>query len=81
MSRAYQVCTRCIMDTTDPQISFNAQGFCNHCIGAIESLRITNSMNVDIEALIKGIKDDSSKRGYDAIVGMEKIIINSILCK
>ena len=79
MSRAYQVCTRCIMDTTDPQISFNAQGFCNHCIGAIESLRITNSMNVDIEALIKGIKDDSSKRGYDAIVGISGGVDSSYL--
>jgi N-acetyl sugar amidotransferase len=79
MSRAYQVCTRCIMDTTDPQISFDSQGFCNHCTGAIESLESTNSMNVDIEALIKNIKDDSSKREYDAIVGISGGVDSSYL--
>lgn len=29
--RSYQVCTRCVMDTTDPEISFDAGGVCNHC--------------------------------------------------
>ena len=29
--RPYQVCTRCIMDTTDPLIEFDADGVCNHC--------------------------------------------------
>ncbi len=27
----YQICTRCVMDTTDPEIDFNEQGVCNHC--------------------------------------------------
>jgi hypothetical protein len=29
--RPYQVCTRCVMDTTDPWIRFDHQGVCNHC--------------------------------------------------
>jgi N-acetyl sugar amidotransferase len=29
--RAYQICARCVMDTTDPWISFDADGLCNHC--------------------------------------------------
>lgn len=29
--RSYQQCTRCIMDTTDPEIVFDDQGRCNHC--------------------------------------------------
>ena len=29
--REYQICTRCIMDTTDPEISFDENGVCNHC--------------------------------------------------
>ncbi len=29
--RPYQVCTRCVMDTTDPEITFDANGVCNHC--------------------------------------------------
>ena len=26
-----QICQRCVMDTTDPEISFDDSGFCNHC--------------------------------------------------
>jgi hypothetical protein len=32
-SRSYQRCTRCVMDTTDPEIRFDAAGVCNHCTG------------------------------------------------
>ena len=28
MAREYQICTRCIMDTTDPAITFDDQGVC-----------------------------------------------------
>jgi len=31
--RPYQVCTRCVMDTSDPDITFDDQGHCNHCKG------------------------------------------------
>lgn len=27
----YQRCTRCVMDTTDPEITFDSKGVCNHC--------------------------------------------------
>ena len=27
----YRLCTRCVMDTSDPEITFDEQGRCNHC--------------------------------------------------
>ena len=36
MTVPYQICTRCIMDTTDPDIVFDANGWCNHCTGWFE---------------------------------------------
>jgi len=30
--RLYQICQRCVMDTTDPWIQFTHNGICNHCI-------------------------------------------------
>lgn len=27
----YQMCSRCVMDTTDPEITFEEMGVCNHC--------------------------------------------------
>ena len=29
--RAYRICKRCIMDTSDPEIEFDASGVCSHC--------------------------------------------------
>ena len=29
--RPYQICTRCVMDTSDPEIQFDAAGVCSHC--------------------------------------------------
>ncbi len=31
MERPYQVCSKCVMDTSDPDIVFDDQGVCNHC--------------------------------------------------
>ena len=27
----YQICNRCVMDTSDPEICFDEKGNCNHC--------------------------------------------------
>ena len=27
-----KVCTKCVMDTTDPNIVFDDNGICNHCL-------------------------------------------------
>lgn len=29
-SKEYEICTNCIMDTTDPHITFDAKGVCDH---------------------------------------------------
>ena len=29
--KAYQICTRCIMDTSDPGITFDENGVCCYC--------------------------------------------------
>ena len=30
--RKYQICTNCVMDTTDSNIKFDSDGVCDHCI-------------------------------------------------
>lgn len=27
----YQICSTCVMDTTDPDIAFDINGVCDHC--------------------------------------------------
>lgn len=34
--RPYRICSRCVMDTTDPWIRFDPQGRCNHCTDFLE---------------------------------------------
>lgn len=31
MTKKYQICTKCVMDTSDPKISFDEYGVCDHC--------------------------------------------------
>jgi N-acetyl sugar amidotransferase len=81
-SRAYQICNRCIMDTSDFQISFNSDGYCNYCITAFERLkyldRITDEQNI-IEGILKEIRKYPSKEGYHALIGVSGGIDSSYL--
>lgn len=29
--KKYQICTQCVMDTSDPRITFDDKGVCDHC--------------------------------------------------
>ena len=31
-NRKYQICSRCVMDTTDKSIIFDENGICDHCL-------------------------------------------------
>lgn len=73
-SRAYQICIRCVMDTSDEDIRFNEQGVCHHCRDFEEVLKQPRYDKVKapaaLEALIKRVKETSADRSYDCIVGI-----------
>src|SRR3990167_8783845 len=73
-NRPYQQCTRCIMDTTDPEISFDEKGQCNHCTEyfRLAPLYIYNGEETDRarEALIAKIKEAGKNSDYDCMVGV-----------
>lgn len=77
-----RICSYCVMDTTDPLITFDEQGACNHCSKArqaIESLR--ESMGGQAEQrLVDAIKADGKGKDYDAIVGISGGVDSSYLC-
>lgn len=74
MSRKYQVCTKCVMDTTDKEITFNENGVCNHCISYEKRalVRKNNLSNRDeqLKNIILDIKQSSKNKKYDCIVGI-----------
>lgn len=60
----YKICKRCLMDTTDSRISFDSNGFCNHCTRIINSEKKTSNRS------IKTLKRKKIISKYDCIVGL-----------
>lgn len=72
----YQICTHCIMDTSDPDIVFDEQGICNHC-HSVEKRMAMYPYNLSkeekqkaLEQNIAEIKDKGKHRQYDCVVGV-----------
>jgi len=70
----YQICTRCIMDTTDPDIFFDAAGICSHCrryeeiIGSESYLEKRKPGALD--RLVAEIRHAGKGKRYDCIIGV-----------
>ena len=74
LMRPYQICNCCVMDTTDEDITFDAEGVCMRCNEYRE--RIEPEWNhgkgheKELQVLIQQIKDSSKGRQYDCILGL-----------
>lgn len=79
----YQICTRCVMDTTDPEITFDDSGICNHCLEAEKKLASGWFPNEKgkkaLELVSKEIRDNRGKKEYDSIIGVSGGIDSSYL--
>ncbi len=66
---SYQICSRCVMDTTDPAITFNEQGHCNHCTEFIEKRAHFSYKGAEsylaLENLIQQIKVQGKGKEFD----------------
>lgn len=81
--RPYQVCTRCVMDTTDPEIVFDEQGVCSHCHYFDNSVKpIWSSLDGDpirLEEMVQTVKANGKSKRYDCIIGLSGGIDSSFL--
>ncbi len=73
-TREYRQCLRCVMDTTDPEIVFDEDGFCNHCTEFLDK-RIKHkyqgaASDEALERIVERIKLEGRGRPYDCIVGI-----------
>lgn len=72
--RKYQVCSRCVMDTTDSDIQFDEHGVCQRCREYEE--RILPDWNhgkgheSELQQLITKIKKSGEGKKYDCILGL-----------
>ena len=74
MTTTYRICTRCVMDTTDPDIQFDENGICNHC-RQYDNLMKKNVFTAaetgqELKKIIAQIKQEGANKQYDCIIGV-----------
>jgi N-acetyl sugar amidotransferase len=81
--REYQLCTRCVMDTSDPDIVFDALGHCNHCTDFEKLVGTTWFPNLEgshrLEKMIERVKSEGAGQQYDCVLGLSGGIDSSYL--
>ena len=77
----YQICNRCVMDTSDPLIKFDEKGVCNHC-HRYDDFVIPQWQNCTREWLDRkmlAIKKANKDKSYDCILGLSGGVDSSYL--
>jgi len=78
----YEICAKCVMDTSDVCITFNDEGICNYCIdfeNKISLYRFTKAQEeknlIDLKSRILNNKIDK----YDSLIGLSGGVDSSYL--
>lgn len=81
--KTYQICKRCVMDTTDPWISFDEEGVCNHCRNFDNVIRPLWHPDEEGASYLKAkaaeIRDYGKNHEYDCIIGVSGGVDSSYL--
>jgi len=74
MQKRYQICTRCVMDTSDKEITFTEKGECNHCRGYDINMQSIPKDEVlkrkELDRIVDEIKKAGKGKEYDCISGV-----------
>ena len=83
MGKGSHICTRCVMDTTDPQITFDSAGVCSHCTHFDAVLRKSWLPNEKGQARLREMLAKIKRHGegaeYDCIMGLSGGVDSSYL--
>jgi N-acetyl sugar amidotransferase len=81
--RPYQVCTNCVMDTSDSQIVFDEKGVCDHCNSyyahTLPNWHTGEQGQRELDAMVAQIKQAGHGKDFDCIIGMSGGIDSSYL--
>ena len=74
MTNTFKVCSRCVMDTSDPDIKFDDQGVCNHChefdLNVGSRVITGEDGKAVLQKIVERIKKSGEGNEYDCIVGI-----------
>ncbi|WP_109436452.1 MULTISPECIES: N-acetyl sugar amidotransferase [Aquimarina] len=79
----YQICTNCVMDTTDSKILFDEKGVCDHCNTYYKD--ILPNWHTDerghnaLKEIVSKIKKEGEGKDFDCLMGMSGGIDSSYL--
>lgn len=72
--RKYQICTNCVMDTSDPQIRFDENGRCDFCDNyyktILPSWHTGEQGSQELCAIVDTIRKKTKGKKYDCIIGL-----------
>ncbi|MFN3453886.1 MAG: N-acetyl sugar amidotransferase [Pseudobdellovibrio sp.] len=72
--RDYQICSHCIMDTSDSTISFDERGRCDYCNNYESVIKPSwdtgKAGELELEKIAEKIKKDGKGRDFDCIIGL-----------
>jgi len=72
------------MDTSDPDISFDENGYCNHCSNALVKLEqvgynLGDARAQELKNLVNNIKISGKGKQYDCVIGLSGGVDSSYL--
>lgn len=72
--KTYQICTNCVMDTSDPKIRFDEKGVCDHCTGfykhVLPKWQPNEAGRAILEKKVEKIKKAGRGKEFDCIIGI-----------
>ncbi|MEX1189793.1 MAG: N-acetyl sugar amidotransferase [Bacteroidia bacterium] len=73
-SSEFRLCVNCVMDSSDPDISFNSEGVCSHCQGYpqrkaafVPSVEEGKGL---LEKMVRDCKKAGKNKSYDCVIGV-----------
>ncbi len=78
MKKPYQICVKCVMDTSDPDIEFDENGVCSHCQHSKRTRRFLYSQK-ELSKEIEKIKSNGEGKKYDCILGISGGVDSSMV--
>lgn len=70
----YQICSRCIMDSSDPNIVFDGRGWCDYCNNFEATIRpnwhTDHRGEAALQALADKIREAGRGKDFDCIIGL-----------
>ncbi|MEN2489801.1 N-acetyl sugar amidotransferase [Flavobacterium sp. B11] len=83
MQQQYQICTNCVMDTSDSKIVFDDKGMCDHCNDFYTNVQpnwhTDEKGRAEMLEVVAKIKKEGEGKDFDCILGMSGGVDSSYL--